>query len=138
MTKESGDLRWNIEEEKMGKIVMVASEKGRESQMFEFSGTTPEEMADKVALFMARRGYRLESGDKLQGVYGRGSSAGHAILGPFVHRQKYNVTIARKGDNVALVVAKGMSGWGGGALSAKQVTKEMQEILTELQSFILS
>lgn len=122
----------------MGKIVMAGSESTKESQMLEFSGTTTEEIADKVALFMASRSYRLESGDKFQGVYGRGSAAWHAMLGPLVRRLKCNVTVAKSGENVKLVIAKGMTGWGGGALSATRARKELQEIVAGLQSSILS
>jgi hypothetical protein len=61
---------------------MVGSHHTEEAQQLTSSGTTVERIADKVALLMSTRGYRLESGGKFQGVYGRGSGAGHALLGP--------------------------------------------------------
>jgi len=122
----------------MSKVVMVGSESKKESEIMEFSGASVEEIADKVALFMATSGYRLETGDKVQGVYGRGSAAWHAMLGPLVRRLKCNVTVAKSEENVKVVVAKGMTGWGGGALGATRVKKELQEIVGGLQSSILS
>jgi len=122
----------------MSKVVMVGSESKKESEIMEFSGASVEEIADKVALFMATSGYRLETGDKVQGVYGRGSAAWHAMLGPLVRRLKCNVTVAKSEENVKVVAAKGMTGWGGGALGATRVKKELQEIVGGLQSSILS
>jgi len=122
----------------MSEVVMVGSESKKESEIMEFSGASVEEIADKVALFMATSGYRLETGDKVQGVYGRGSAAWHAMLGPLVRRLKCNVTVAKSEENVKVVVAKGMTGWGGGALGATRVKKELQEIVGGLQSSILS
>jgi len=122
----------------MSKVVMVGSESKKESEIMEFSGASVEEIADKVALFMATSGYRLDTGDKVQGVYGRGSAAWHAMLGPLVRRLKCNVTVAKSEENVKVVVAKGMTGWGGGALGATRVKKELQEIVGGLQSSILS
>jgi hypothetical protein len=122
----------------MGKVVMVGSKTSKESQTLVFSGSTVDEIADRVALFMAGRGYRLESGNKNQGVYGRGSAGAHAIVGPLSRRQKYNITIAQDGENVAVVLAKGMTGMGGGLLSSHKVKKEFQEVISGLQETILS
>jgi len=122
----------------MAEIAMVGSAEAKESRTMEFSGASLDEIADKVALFMTERGYRLESGDKLQGVYGRGSAAWGAMLGPLVRRAKFNVTVAKKGENVAVVVAKGLTGFGGGALGAAKVKKEFQSLASGLQSHILS
>jgi len=122
----------------MGNVVMVGSKSTKESEQRVFSGATVEEVSDKVALFMSARGYRLESGTKAQGVYGRGSAGAHAVVGPLTKRQKYNITVIKDGENVALVLAKGMSGMGGGLLSARKVKKEFQAIIGGLQESILS
>jgi len=122
----------------MAEIAMVGSAEAKESRSMEFAGASLEEIADKVALFMTERGYRLESGDKLQGVYGRGSAAWGAMFGPLVRRAKFNVTVGRKGDHVAVVVAKGMTGFGGGALGATRVKKEFQALASGLQSHLLT
>ncbi len=122
----------------MSKVVMVGSKSTKESQTLIFSGATVDAIADKVALFMAGRGYRLESGAKEQGVYGRGSAAAHVMLGPLAKRQKYNITIASEGENVAVVLARGMTGMGGGLLSAAKVKKEFQAIITGIQEAVLS
>ncbi len=122
----------------MSKVVMVGSKSTKEAHILVFSGGTSEEIAGKVALVMAGRGYRLESGNRDQAVYGRGSAAAHAMLGPLARRQKYNITIVPEGDNVAVVIAKGMTGMGGGLLSASKVKRELQAIIEGLQETLLA
>jgi hypothetical protein len=122
----------------MGKMAVVGSSGTKDSQRLVLSGGTVDEVADKVALFMGERGYSLESGSKTQGVYGRGSAAARAIVGPLAKRLKFNVILGQDGGNVALVVAKGMSGMGGGLIGASQEQKEFQRILSELQSSLLA
>jgi hypothetical protein len=122
----------------MGKIIMVGSQSTKVAQSLEFAGASVEEIADQVALFMAGRGYRRESGDKLQSVYGRGSALGHAMLGPLVRRQKYQITIGRMGKHVTVTLAKGMTGWSGGIFSAAKITQELREVHTGLQHFLLA
>jgi tetrahydromethanopterin S-methyltransferase subunit F len=122
----------------MGKIAVVGSSATKDSQTLVFSGAMVEEIADKAALFLAARGYTLESGVKTQGVYGRGSAAGRVLLGALSKRMKYNVTVGKDGENVALVIAKGMSGISGGLWGMSQEKKELQAIVTGLQGAILS
>jgi hypothetical protein len=122
----------------MAGIAMVGSAEAKDARTMEFSGAGAEEIADKVALFMAERGYRLESGDKLQGVYGRGSAAWGAMLGPLVRRVKFNVTVGKKKEHVAVVIAKGMTGFSGGALGAARLKREFQTLAAGLQSHILA
>jgi hypothetical protein len=121
----------------MGKIVIVGSSESKGSHTLLFSGGTVDEIADKTALFMGARGYHLESGTKIQGVYGRGSAAARVFVGALVKRLKYNITIGKDGENVALVVAKGMSGMGGGLIGMSQEKKELQAVVSGLQSAII-
>jgi hypothetical protein len=121
----------------MSKTAVVGSQSTKESQSLVLSGATSEEVADKVALFLASKGYRLETGSKTQGVYGRGSSAGHFLLGPLGKRTKFNVTIGQEGGNVRVVLAKGMTGMGGGLLAAGRVKKEYAEICQGVQEALL-
>lgn len=122
----------------MSKVVMVGSKSTKEAHTLMFSGGIADEIAGKVALVMAGRGYRLESGTRDQAVYGRGSAAAHALLGPLARRQKYNITIVPDGENISVVIAKGMTGMGGGLISAGKVKKELQAIIGGLQEQLLS
>lgn len=122
----------------MGKIVLVGTSETKDSHTLKFSGGTVDDIADKTALFMGARGYHLESGTKTQGVYSRGSAAARLVLGPWSKRAKFNITVGKDDAHVALVVAKGMSGMAGGLVGVSQIKKELQGIVSGLQSAILS
>lgn len=122
----------------MSKIVLSRSSETNESHSLTFSGGTVDQIADKAALYMAARGYHLESGGKTQGVYGRGSAAAHVILGALSKRAKFNLTVAEDGENVTLVVAKGMSGMGGGLIGASKIKKELSAVTSGIQGAIQS
>jgi hypothetical protein len=122
----------------MGKYAVVKSSETKESITLVFSGGTVDEIADKTALFLAARGYHLESGAKTQGVYVRGSAAARALVGPLSKRAKFNVTVGKDGENAAVVIAKGMSGVSGGLLGMSQMSKELGSLSAGLQSAILS
>jgi hypothetical protein len=122
----------------MGQIAMVKSTSTKESQTLVFSGATVDDVADKAALYFAAQGYRLESGTKTQGVYARGSQAAHMVIGALAGLTKFNVTIGKDGDAVAVVLARGMSGAWGGLLGMSKMRKAFQELITGLQGAILS
>jgi len=135
-----GPIRLESEEEsgRLGKYAVVKLSETKESITLVFSGGTVEEVADKTALFLAARGYHLESGTKTQGIYGRGSAAARALVGALSKRAKFNVTVGQDDANVAVVIAKGMSGMSGGFLGMSQMGKELGSLSAGLQSAILS
>jgi hypothetical protein len=122
----------------MGKYAVVKSSESKESITLVFSGGTLDEIADKTALFLAARGYHLESGSKTQGVYTKGSAVARAFVGALSKRAKFNVTVGKDDANVAVVIAKGMSGMSGGILGMSQMGKELGSLSAGLQSAILS
>jgi hypothetical protein len=122
----------------MSKYAVVKSAETKESITLVFSGGTVEEISDKTALFMAARGYHLESGSKTQGVYAKGSAAARVLVGALSKRAKFNVTVGKDEANTAVVISKAMSGMGGGLLGMSQMGKELGALSTGLQSAILS
>jgi hypothetical protein len=122
----------------MGKYAVVKASETKESITLVFSGATLDEIADKTALFLAARGYHLESGTKTQGVYVKGSAAARALVGALSKRAKFNVTVGTDEPNVAIVIAKGMTGISGGFLGMSQMSKELGSLSAGLQSAILS
>ena len=122
----------------MGKYAVVKSSESKEAITLVFSGATLDEIADKTALFMAARGYHLESGTKTQGVYVKGSAAARALVGVLSKRAKFNVTVGKDEPHIAVVIAKGMTGMSGGLLGMSQMSKELGSLSAGLQSAILS
>jgi hypothetical protein len=122
----------------MSQIAMVKSRAAKESQTLVFSGAPVDDVAEKAALFFAAQGYHLESGTKTQGVYSRGSQAAHMVLGALAGLKKFNVTIGKDGEAVAVVIARGMSGAWGGLIGMSKMRRAFQELITGLQGAILS
>jgi hypothetical protein len=122
----------------MGKYAVVKASETKEAITLVSSGATLDEIADKTALFMAARGYHLESGTKTQGVYVKGSAAARALVGALSKRAKFNVTVGNDEPNIAVVIAKGMTGMSGGFLGMSQMSKELGSLSAGLQSAILS
>jgi hypothetical protein len=125
----------------VSKVVMVGSERNNDSQTFRFEGATVDQVADRIATFMAGRGYRLESGERRQGVYGRGSAIGRAVLGPFARRHVVQVTVGSEGggegERVAVVLARGASGWSGGVFGARSMNQELDAVASGIQQSLL-
>jgi hypothetical protein len=117
---------------------MVGSERNQDSQTFRFEGASVEEIADRIATFMAARGYRLESGERRQGVYGRGSAIGRAVLGPFARRHVVQVTVGSEGERAAVVLAKGATGWSGGIAGARSMNRELDAVASGIQQSLLA
>lgn len=122
----------------MSPIAMVKSTSTKESQTLVFSGATADDVAEKAALFLAAQGYHLDSGTKTQGVYIRGSQAAHMAFGALAGLKKFNVTVGKDGDAVALILARGMSGTWGGLLGKAKIDRAFQELITGLQGSILA
>ncbi len=85
-----------------------------------------------VGLLFGGEGYSLEEGTATSGVYGKGSKVGRALLGAFVRRYKFRVTIAPQAPGSLVTLQKAMSGWGGGAIAAAGMKSELRRMITLL------
>jgi hypothetical protein len=99
-------------------------------------GTTPGRLAADVGDFFQGEGYRLESGTRVDGVFGKGSDVLRALLGGFVKRYKFRVEIEPQQLSVRLTLSKAMSGWMGGAMGASQMKRETARIVEALESHL--
>ncbi len=122
----------------MAQIAMVKSTAAKESQTLVFSGASVDDIAEKAALYFATQGYHLDSGTKSQGVYVRGSQAAHMVLGALAGLKKFNVTVGKDGEAVAVILARGLSGAWGGLIGMSKVRRAFQELITGLQGAILA
>jgi len=123
----------------MGQISMVGTTHSDEADTFRFTGGSATAIADKIAVYMAGRGYHLESGDRSTAVYGRGSAAAHALLGGMLaRRSKINITVSPDGDAVSVVIAKGMTGMGGGFIGKARTSAELQNVILGLEQTLLT
>ena len=101
---------------------------------YTFGGADANAVVAAVGEYFARRGYSLEEGTPVNGMYGKGSATGRALLGAFVTRFKFKVAVY-SGEGVAVLdFSKGMSGAAGGAIGAAKLTKEFTTIQEELKA----
>lgn len=93
--------------------------------------------ARTVESFFQAEGYRLESGDNLDGVYGIGNNILRILFGAFVKRYKFKVRVLQDGSGSIVVVDKGMSGAMGGVIGFTKMKKELARIREGVQSSIV-
>jgi hypothetical protein len=101
---------------------------------YTFEGADANAVVAAVGEYFTRRGYSLEEGTPVDGMYGKGSAVGRALFGAFVARFKVKVAVY-SGEGVAVLdVSKGMSGAAGGAIGAAKMSKEFTTIQEELKA----
>ena len=101
---------------------------------YTFEGADANAVVAAVGEYFARRGYSLEEGTPVNGMYGKGSAAGRALLGGFSTRFKFKVAVYTGQGVTVLDFSKGMSGAVGGAIGAAKMTKEFKTIQEELKA----
>lgn len=103
--------------------------------VFRFTKLTKDELAMKVESFLKKKGYKIEEGTPFNAKYGKGSRIGRILLGAFIKRFAWKVTVEPDGAYSKLTFYKEASGVVGGAIGVHQVTKEFNSIIGSLQNF---
>lgn len=88
----------------------------------------PNKAAEVVENFFLSEGYRLEDGDRHDGVYGIGNNLLRIIFGAFIKRYRFKVRVSAAGSGSVVSVEKGMSGAMGGAIGYAKMKKELKRI----------
>ena len=104
------------------------------NQWFAIHHSNVMDVADRVAGYFAKEGYRLESGTATDGYYGIGSNFLRILLGAFAKRYKFHVQVTAEGDRSRVVIDKGMSGAMGGAIGYAKMKKELVRVRTGVQA----
>jgi hypothetical protein len=95
-----------------------------------------DELAEKVFQLFSERGYKLEEGTKLSGIYANGSAAMRVLVGGFAKRNKFSVKIVQNAENTSMILLdKAMVGALGGAIGVSKLNKEfglLQQMLSQL------
>ena len=84
--------------------------------------------AEAVENFFLSEGYRLEDGDRHDGVYGIGNNLLRIIFGAFIKRYRFKVRVSAAGSGSVVSVEKGMSGAMGGAIGYAKMKKELSRV----------
>lgn len=105
----------------------------RDGVILFYKGTSVNELADKVQTMFMNDKYKLESGTKIEGIYGTGNAILRILFGAFVKRYKFQIKIYEEGENVKLEFSKAMSGFSGGAIGVSKLNKEIKKIIAKLK-----
>ncbi|MFT5818984.1 MAG: hypothetical protein ACI8ZM_000206 [Crocinitomix sp.] len=103
--------------------------------VFRFSKLTKDELAIKVETFLKKKGYKIEEGTMFDAKYGKGSRVGRILLGAFIKRFAWKVTVESDGNFSKLTFYKEASGMVGGVIGVSQVNKEFNAIIGSLGNF---
>ncbi|MDP4797313.1 MAG: hypothetical protein NWQ27_05785 [Crocinitomicaceae bacterium] len=101
----------------------------KDKAIFTFEGTTEDAIASKVNDLFIKDGYSLEEGTQLKGKYGKGSKIMRILLGAFVKRFAWEVTISTQGGLTTATLYKETKGYAGGAIGVNQVNKEFKRLV---------
>jgi len=101
----------------------------KDKAIFTFEGTTEDAIASKVNDLYIKDGYSLEEGTQLKGKYGKGSKIMRILLGAFVKRFAWEVTISTQGGLTTATLYKETKGYAGGAIGVNQVNKEFKRLV---------
>lgn len=108
---------------------------GKHVSTFVFQNELSNELPVFIYTLLIKKGYKLEKGEKVHAIYGKGSKIGRAFLGAFVKRFAFSVEITFDNDVTSLTFAKHGKGYVGGAIGVAQVKKEYNSILSILKNY---
>ncbi|HEV2685475.1 MAG TPA: hypothetical protein VGW79_02435 [Actinomycetota bacterium] len=92
--------------------------------------------ATLIDQFFVASGFWLEEGTSSAGVYGKGNKVARAILGGWVKREKYNVSLTAQGEATQVTISSGMSGWSGSAIGRAREKKGRTAIVEDLRTYL--
>ena len=89
-----------------------------------------------IEQFFLANGFRLEEGSSAAGVYGKGNKVARALLGGWVKREKYDVSVGSQEDAAGVRISSGMSGWGGSAVGRVRENMGRKILVEGLRAYL--
>jgi hypothetical protein len=100
----------------------------KDRTVFNITGTTKEELDNKLNLFFTSEGYKYK-GEKDSGkIYTKGNKVLRVILGAFWKYFKVYVSVKNENALFSVLVQRDASGFMGGAIGVMQVRKEFARL----------
>jgi hypothetical protein len=100
----------------------------KDRTVFNITGTTKEELDNKLNLFFTSEGYTFKGEKDNAKIYTKGNKVLRAILGAFWKYFKVSVAVKNENNLFSVLVQKDASGLMGGAIGMAQVKKEFARI----------
>lgn len=114
-------------------VSFTPTEKGADVVL---SGADPSRVTALIEQFFQTNGFSLEEGTSSAGMYGKGNKVARALIGGFVKREKFGVTVDANADAVTVRVASAMSGWSGSALGRAREKKSRVAVSDGLRAYL--
>lgn len=96
--------------------------------VYNITGTSKEELENKLNLFFTSEGYKLKSAEAETHTYTKGNRVLRILLGAFVKYHKQSVIVKNEGDLFSVMLHKDSSGMSGGLIGMNQVKKEFARL----------
>lgn len=101
-------------------------EEGKKSSDYTYENASAEDVANAVEQLFKKHGYKIEQGNKMEGVYGIGSKVMRVLFGAFAKRYVFGIAIEQVGADTRLTFKKGMTGMMGGAIGYAKMNSETE------------
>lgn len=108
---------------------------GKHEATFVFKNKSPDQLGGSINDLFIKKGYKLESGSNVDGIYGKGNKIARALLGAFIKRFAFSVKITDDGSSATLIFSKDGKGYMGGAIGVAQVKNEYNSITSILENY---
>ena len=108
---------------------------GKHVSTFVFQNELSNELPVSIYTILIKKGYKLEHGEKVDTLCGKGSEIGRVFLGAFIKRFAFSVKIKSHNDITSLTFSKHGKGFLGGAIGAAQAKKEYNSIISILKDY---
>lgn len=96
--------------------------------VYNITGTSKEELENKLNLFFTAEGYKLKSAEGETHTYTKGNRVMRILFGAFVKYHKQSVIIKNQGDLFSVMLHKDSTGMSGGLIGMNQVKKEFARL----------
>lgn len=106
--------------------------------VYNITGTTKEELENKLNLFFTSEGYTLKSQKEETYTYTKGNRVLRLLLGAFVKYHKQSVIIKNEGALFSVMLHKDSSGMSGGLIGMNQVKKEFARLSEAFKTYFKS
>ena len=95
--------------------------------VYNITGTSKEELENKLNLFFTSEGYKLKSAEGETHTYTKGNRVMRILFGAFVKYHKQSV-IKNEGELFSVMLHKDSTGMSGGLIGMNQVKKEFARL----------
>ncbi len=96
--------------------------------VYNITGTSKEELENKLNLFFTSEGYKLKSAEGETHTYTKGNRVMRILFGAFVKYHKQSVIIKNEGELFSVMLHKDSTGMSGGLIGMNQVKKEFARL----------